>query len=107
MSIAKMKESEETEEIEEIEVTLIFRIGYKSLHEEKKKTKYGKTALLIYTVLVTHIRTHTHICAYIHATHIHTYTHICAYTCTTHIAFSYATRPRTDTLSQIERSKVR
>jgi len=34
-----MKESEETEETE---ARLIFRIEYKRLHEEKKKTKHGR-----------------------------------------------------------------
>ena len=34
-----MKESEETEETE---ARLIFRIEYKKLHEEKKKTKHGR-----------------------------------------------------------------
>ena len=41
----EMEETEETEEMEETEETktrLIFRIEYKRLHEEKKKTKHGR-----------------------------------------------------------------
>jgi len=44
-SVVETKESEETEETE---ARLIFRIEYKRLHEEKKKTKHGRQ-LSLYT----------------------------------------------------------
>jgi len=42
MSVAKTEESEKMEETEEMETRLIFCIGYKRLHEEKKKTKHRR-----------------------------------------------------------------
>jgi len=36
------EEREETEETEETDMRLIFRIEYKRLHKEKKKTKHGR-----------------------------------------------------------------
>jgi len=65
----------------------------KRLHEEKKKTTHGRQPSL-YTQFSQLMRTHTHtthMCAHTHASHIRT-----------HTTFSYATGPRTDTLSKIE-----
>jgi len=41
-SVAETEELEETEETEETESRLIFRIEYKRLYEEKKKTEHGR-----------------------------------------------------------------
>jgi len=56
-------ETKESEEMEEMEARLIFRIEYKRLHEEKKKTKYGRQhslytqfSQLPYVLLLTYVR---------------------------------------------------
>ena len=83
-SVARHEEIKETEEMKETATSLIFRIGYKRLHErERRREQYAAESPPLIHNAHTRMRTHNHP------------THMC-----THTDFSHATEPRMDTPSK-------
>ena len=64
----------ETEETEETGTRLIFRIEYKRLHEEKKKTKHGRHPPYIHSSRNSHTSSYS----YPRNSHMYSYSHMCS-----------------------------